>query len=168
MARSMSIVVGNPRPGSRTRTVAEAVGEACVAAIGDVTTTVIDLADFGGRLFDPHDAEVVDLTESVAASDLLVVASPTFKATYSGLLKCFFDRYPGPGLAGAVAVPVMMGGNPAHSLAPDVALRPLLVELGASCPTRSLYVTDPDLDRLVDVIRAWADGAGPILARALG
>ncbi len=164
----MSIVVGNPRSGSRTRMVAEVLGAACASAVGDVSTTVIDLADFGGRLFDPADSEVVALTESVAASDLLIAASPTFKATYSGLLKCFFDRYPGPGLAGAVAVPVMMGGNPAHSLAPEVALRPLLVELGASCPTRSLYVTDPDLDRLDEVIAGWVGSAGPILARALG
>jgi FMN reductase len=128
---------------------------------------VVDLAGIAPELFDPESPTVKDLLKAVAASDLIVVASPTFKATYTGLLKSFFDRYGTNALSAAVAVPVMTGAGPIHALAPEVHLRPLLVELGASTPTRSLYVTEPQFDDLDTVIDAWADSASPLVARAL-
>jgi FMN reductase len=77
----------------------------------------------------------------------VVVASPTYKATYTGLLKAFLDRFPHQGLGGVTAVPLMLGGSPAHTLAIEHGLRPLLVELGASVPTGGLYVLDSEHDR---------------------
>jgi FMN reductase len=49
----------------------------------------------------------------------------------------------------------MTGGSLAHALAPDVTLRPLLVELGASVPTRSLYLSMPQWDTRAVVVDAW-------------
>ena len=107
------------------------------------------------------------LLAAVSASDLLIVASPTYKASYTGLLKSFFDRYDSSALAGAVAVAVMTGASPVHALAPEVHLRPLLVELGASVPARALYVTESQFEDLDPVIEAWAEAARPQIARAL-
>jgi FMN reductase len=90
-------------------------------------------------MFNWDSAELALLNQKVAESDIVIVASPTYKAAYTGLLKAFLDRCDHNGLAGVTAIPVMTGGSPAHSLAPDMTLRPLLVELGASVPTRSLY-----------------------------
>ena len=100
-------------------------------------------------------------SETVAASDVVIAASPTYKATYTGLLKVFFDRYGNNALAGTVGVPVMTGAAPIHALAPELHLRPLLVELGATTPTRGLYVTEAQFDDLDGVIGAWADAAAP-------
>ena len=63
----------------------------------------------------------------------MVVASPTYKATYTGLLKSFLDRYGNNALAATTCVPLMTGAAPIHALAPEAYLRPLLVELGAAC-----------------------------------
>jgi len=93
--------------------------------------------------------------ERARASDILVVATPTYKASYTGLLKAFFDRYGTNGLAGVTAVPVMLGGAPIHALAVDTHLTPLMLELGASCPTRGLFILESELDRLDEVIAAW-------------
>jgi len=72
----------------------------------------------------------------------VVFASPTFKTTYSGLLKLFLDHFDGgTGLADVVAVPLMLGGGPGHALAPELTLRPVLAELGATC-TSGLYLLD--------------------------
>jgi FMN reductase len=125
---------------------------------------VVDLADYAGRLFDVADAELQTITADVAASQVIVVASSTYKATYTGLLKAFFDRYGADGLRGSVAVPVMVGASAVHSLAPEVFLRPLLVELGASVPTRSLYVIESQLAELDMVVTAWTALASPLLA----
>jgi FMN reductase len=73
-----------------------------------------------------------------------VVASPTFKATYTGLLKLFLDQF-GQGELGQVTTfALMLGGSPAHALAPELTLRPVLVEIGASCPAPGLYLLDSD------------------------
>ena len=94
------------------------------------------------RLLDWADAEVAALVAEVGAADLVVVASPTYKATYTGLLKLFLDRFAGrTGLRG-VAVPLMLGAGPAHALAPELTLRPVLTEIGATVPVRGLYVLD--------------------------
>ena len=103
------------------------------------------------------------LTERVAAADVVVLACPTYKATYTGLLKAFLDNYGNDGLAGCRAVPVMVGAAPQHALAPEVHLRPLLVELGASVPSRGLYVLESQMDDLDDVVAGWADQAIPLL-----
>jgi FMN reductase len=166
-----AIVVGNPKAKSRTLVVAEAVlGSLLSLSEEGPPATVIDLAEHATRIFDWHDEELGDLTSTVARSDLLVVASPTYKASYTGLLKAFFDRYGTNGLAGVVAVPVMVGAAPMHALAPEVHLRPLLVELGATVPCRSLYVLESEMDRLDDVVTAWAAYAKPLVdaARVLG
>ncbi len=71
--------------------------------------------------------------------------------------------------SGAEQVPgvrVRMAAN--HwALAVETHLRPVLVEIGATLPTRGLYVTEADLPRLDDVIAEWLTAAGPALRRAL-
>ena len=102
----------------------------------------------------------------MAGSDLVVVASPTYKATYTGLLKAFVDRYGNDGLAGTVAVPVMTGAGAGHALAVEVHLRPLLVELGPPCRPAAV-LTEDQLGDLDTVVGAWAQRARPLLGRAL-
>jgi FMN reductase len=137
-----AVVVGNPRPNSRTlgaatRLARELTGE---------PDLVIDLATLGEALLDWTSAEVADLVGRVGAADLVVVASPTYKGAYSGLLKLFLDRFAGgTGLSG-VAIPLMLGGSPAHALAPELTLRPVISEIGGTVPWRSLYVLDSQHD----------------------
>lgn len=142
---------------------------AAAASIGvdpDDTVT-IDLATVASELFDTGSSTIGDLLAEVTDARLFIVASPTYKGTYSGLLKAFLDRLPHRGLDGRVAVPVMVGATQAHSLAVDLHLRPLLVELGASVPTRAVYVVEGDLDVVADVATDWAAHAGPLLGSTL-
>lgn len=142
MSARVAVVVGNPRPRSRTYESALVLADRLGGA-----DLVVDLADHASELFDWSSETVSDLVEQVAGSLVVVVASPTYKATYTGLLKAFLDRFPHQGLGGVTAVPLMLGGSPAHSLAIDHGLRPLLVELGATVPTGGLYVLDSEHDR---------------------
>jgi FMN reductase len=157
-------VVGNPRPASRTLGVARAVAERIAAAHAGAVVAVIDLAERGAELLDPGSAQVAADVAELLAADVLVVASPTYKATYTGLLKLFLDRIAGGALGGTPAVPVMTGGAANHALSVDVHLRPLLIELGASCPTQALYVLEAQLPDLANVIETWWASAGAVLA----
>jgi len=137
------------------------------ARVGPRDHLVIDLAEHATNLFEPSAAELSRLSAEVASADIVIVASPTYKASYTGMLKAFLDRYGSNGLAGTVAVPVMTGGWPGHLLAVEVHLRPVLVELGATVPARGLYVTEAEFATLDTVIAAWAKAAVPLIRRAL-
>jgi len=72
-----------------------------------------------------------DAWDAVTSADLLVVATPSYKGTYTGLLKLFLDRYPAGALDGVRAVPVAVAGSPDHAGATAADLLRLLRELGA-------------------------------------
>lgn len=155
------VVVGNPKPRSRTYQAALLVAERLSGAEPNL---VVDLADFGAGLLDPDDAAVNQAVKEVRALDLLVVASPTYKGAYTGLLKLFLDRFPSNALSGVVAIPLMLGAGPGHALAPEVHLKPVLAELGASTPTRALYLLDTAYDDSA-VLDPWLDAwLGPVEA----
>jgi FMN reductase len=151
----ISVVVGNPKPKSRTARVACELVDALLGT-GNHELTLIDLAEYSGQIFDWPSDELSALTQQVAESDLLIAASPTYKASYTGLLKAFFDRYPNLGLHGVVAIPVMTGADWRHAMAPEVMLRPLLVELGALVPTQGLYFVIDKMEQLDSVLEKWA------------
>ncbi|MFT4228810.1 MAG: NAD(P)H-dependent oxidoreductase [Microbacterium sp.] len=161
----LTVLVGNPQPASRTRAVAEEVAAQLAARTGADVAETIDLADHAGRLFAWPDPTVDALGARVAASDVLVVASPTYKASYTGLLKAFLDRYPTRGLAGVTAIPVFTIGSPAHALAVDLTLRPLLVELGASVPTSALAFPTAEFERRGAIVAEWVDREAAVLGR---
>ncbi len=140
---TVAIVVGNPKPRSRTFHAAEVVAEKLTGRAPDLA---IDLIDLGAALLDWSDPAVAQAVADVTAADLIIVASPTYKATYTGLLKLFLDRFSAGSLASVTAVPLMLGGNLSHSLAPEAFLKPVLAELGASSPTRGLFLLDTDAD----------------------
>jgi FMN reductase len=163
------VVVGNPKARSRTLTVADTLARSIVDAVGlpGAEISTIDLAEYGPELFDWSSTRVTDVVASVRNSSLAIIASPTYKASYTGLLKSFLDWFSATDLVGVTAVPLMVGAGFQHALAVEVHLRPVLVELGATLPTRGLYVTEDRLDSLDEVIGGWLTDAGPRLAAAL-
>jgi FMN reductase len=167
------VLIGNPRPGSRTRTLGEAVARALSTAldgaVGD--PQVLELAEIVGVSFGPEPAHggggVADPFAVVRDARLLVVATPTYKATYTGLLKIFLDQY-GPGaLAGTVAVPVAIAAAPPHRDSVAAALTALLVELGASVPAPAVALLEPELATADQLAAEWAAQHRAAIAQAL-
>jgi FMN reductase len=77
----------------------------------------------------------------------------------------FLDQFPTDGLLGVTAFPVMMGAGPAHALAPELLLKPVLSEMGASCPAPGLYVTEQAKDDDPRYI-AWLGRARAVLPQS--
>ena len=134
-----TVVVGNPKLDSRTRAAGVAVAAAVLPA-ADID--VIELGALSGALLTWGDEGVRAAKKAVLASDLVVVASPVYKASFTGLLKAFLDQFDRDELGAIATVPLMVGASPAHSLAVETHLRPVLVEIGASCPTRGVYLLE--------------------------
>jgi FMN reductase len=153
----VSVVVGNPRPASRTHAVAIATAKALLRHGGDPGGEIrsIDLSELASGLFSWGDERVAAAKQLVLESRFLVVASPVYKASFTGLVKAFLDQFGRDELAALPTVPLMVGAGPAHSLAVEHQLRPVLIEIGASCPTRGLYILEDQLDTLDVQLEAW-------------
>jgi FMN reductase len=147
------IAVGNPKPGSRTRLAAEAVAQRLA---DEPQPDVIELAELGPALLTWGDDAVTAAKQRVLDADLLIFASPTYKATYTGLLKLFLEQFKAGELDGATSVALMLGGSPHHSLAPELTLKPVLSEIGASLPFPGLYLIDSTWED-DGVLDAWVE-----------
>jgi FMN reductase len=86
--------------------------------------------------------ELRHLADRVAGAHGIVVATPIFKAAYSGLLKAAFDILPQFALAGKAVLPIATGGSPAHVLALDYALRPVLQSMGARHIVQAMFLAE--------------------------
>src|SRR4051794_21821313 len=124
---TVTVVVGNPKAASRTRAVGEAIASRAAVAAGllagdaeGADNAVIERAELGPQLFDWSSAAVRAASEQLAGSTLAIIATPVYKATYTGLLKSFLDWFGQTGLSGVTAVPVMVGASAAHALAVEV------------------------------------------------
>ncbi len=160
---------GNPRPGSRTLGAAQELAALIARELGAPGAVApVDLSALAGELFAAEHPAVDAALREVGAAGVLVVATPVYKASYTGLLKAFLDLYGADALAGVVTVPLVVSGSPAHALVGEVHLRPVLVELGAVLPTRAVTVTESELGRIDDVLDRWWAGAGTALLRSVG
>lgn len=164
MDLKVAIVVGNPKPKSRTLKVAQTLVEKLLLP-GSFDLEVIDLADHAADIFSWPSEKMTALNALVAQSDLAVFASPTYKASYTGLLKAFLDRYPAKGLAGVTAIPVHTGSDLTHAMGPTVNLAPLLVELGAVVPGPGFYFVMGQMDRIDEIVERAAMDYKSNLAR---
>jgi FMN reductase len=144
------ILNGNPRVGSRTGTLALALAD----ALGHPDPRVIELAaaaavTFGAAPVAPT-APQPDAVDAITSAPMLIVATPSYKGTYTGLLKVFLDQLRAGALAGVLAVPVAVAGSPAHAEATAADLLRLLRELGATAPS-AVAVLESQLDDIASI-----------------
>ena len=140
---SALLIAGSPSERSRSAALLDAVAQRLQVRgalvdrihIRDLSPQALLLADFG------HPT-VVHAIDQVAKARVLVVATPVYKAAYSGVLKVFLDLLPQTALKGKVVLPLATGGSPHHMLALDYALRPVLQSLGAKHILPGIYATD--------------------------
>ncbi len=90
---------------------------------------------------DFEDPAIQRALAQVAAADAIVIATPVYKAAYSGILKAFLDLLPQDGLLGKLVLPIATGGSQSHMLALDYALRPVLASMDARFILPSIYAT---------------------------
>jgi len=136
-------VSGSPKPVSRSRTLLE-LALTALERQGTGPSRLIDLAKLpADALLGRHqDREVADALQAVLDAGIVVVSTPIYRATYSGLLKVFFDLLPQDALARKVAIVIATGGGQGHLLAVDHGLRPLLASVGALVVATGVYGTD--------------------------
>lgn len=91
------------------------------------------------------DPAIVRATALLLDADAIVVATPVYKAAYTGILKAFLDLLPQDGLDGKLVLPLATGGSQSHMLVLDYALRPVLASLAARFILPGIYATSDQL-----------------------
>ena len=86
---------------------------------------------------------IADVTEA----QVLLIATPIYKAAYSGVLKAWLDLLPQDALRGKTVLPLATGGSVAHLLALDYALKPVLSALGARDILDPVFASDAQFTR---------------------
>ena len=161
----MSIVAISGSPSASSRS-AELLRHVLARFADDTPRTEIALRELPAVALvraDFADAAIRQAIAQVVEARLVLVATPIYKAAYSGLLKTFLDLLPQDALRGKTVLAIGTGGSSAHLLALDYALKPVLAALGARHILDTVYAVDAQL-------AARADGGyvvhGDVAARA--
>jgi FMN reductase len=155
-----TIVVLSGSPSATSRTAALTERLATTLEERGHSTTLVRVRDLPADALIGADAtnpEIADVIRAIQAADGLVVASPIYKAAYTGVLKSLLDLLPHMAFAGKVVLPLLTGAGLVHSLALDYALRPVLSSLGPYHIVPGVFVVDKDIERTPDGVRLQAD-----------
>lgn len=149
MTRIAVVTAGLTEPSS-TRLLADRLTEAIVRGLpGEVVVEVVEIRDLA------HDVTNHVLTgfaspelqarlDAIVEADAVVVATPIYSASYSGLFKMLVDVLPQDSLRGKPVLLGATGGTARHSLAIDHALRPLFAYLGALVAPVAVFAASED------------------------
>lgn len=162
---SLAVISAGLSQPSSTRLLADQLSAATarelVGAGGTVDISVIELRDLAHEITDHlltgfPGAKLRAVLDSVTAADALIVVSPVFSASYSGLFKSFFDVLDTDALAGKPVLIAATGGSARHSLVLDHALRPLFSYLRATVVPTGVFAATAefaagDLDSRIQV-----------------
>jgi FMN reductase len=138
---------GSTRRPSRTRTLVEAIAKQ-IARRRLIQLELYDLVDAGPDIgvftrdaLLPNAAAIV---RAIETADALIVGTPVYKGSYSGLFKHLFDFVDPSALAGTPVVLAATGGGTRHTLVAEHHLRPLFGFFGALSMPTSVYASDED------------------------
>ncbi|EOH6076979.1 FMN reductase [Burkholderia cenocepacia] len=153
MSHTLNVVAisGSLQRPSRTLALTDAIVTALGAAL-PIEARLIELGEIGSRLAGaltraqvPADLDA--LIRAIETADALVVASPVYRASYTGLFKHLFDLVRHDAL---VDVPVLLaatGGSERHALVIDHQLRPLFSFFQARTLPIGVYASESDFDQ---------------------
>lgn len=126
------VLAGSPSATSKTASVVDMIALRLLDHGHHVRTVAVrELPPAALLSGDTTHPAIGGVVASIDAARGLVIATPVYKAAYTGLLKVMLDLLPQHALAGKAVLPLITGGSPAHVLALDYALRPVLASMGA-------------------------------------
>ena len=149
---------------SSTRLLADRLAAATTERVEDADVTYIELRDLAHPLTDHlltgfPDETLATAIDAVRRADALIVVTPVFSASYSGLFKTFFDVLEEGTLDGKPVLVAATAGTARHSLVLEHALRPLFSYLHAVVvPTGVFAATEDFGNRGLDARIARAAG----------
>jgi FMN reductase len=173
-------ISGSPSERSKSRRLLDVAVRSLERHGVSVTTVALSSLSADALLGRVKSPEVDEALAATTRAHIVLAATPVYRATYSGLLKVFFDLLSPDSLARSAAIPLATGGSPGHQLVLDHGLRPLFASLGAAVVPTGIYGTDaqfagaePDavlaqrIERAIHEALATAGALNPSLSSSL-
>ena len=92
--------------------------------------------------------EIKHANRIVEDSSGVLVLTPVYKASYSGILKTYLDLLPQKSFENKILLPIVIGGSFGHLLAIEYALKPVLSALGANHIVNGVFTIDKQVERI--------------------
>ncbi len=152
VVRNMNIVIvsGSPSSLSRSERILYYLGELAEQegfSVKHISVKDVDAEDLLFANF--NSTKIKEIANDLENADGVIVGSPVYKASYSGVLKALFDMLPQDILQDTHVLPVMTGGSLSHLLALEYALKPLLATVKGH-NLKGLYFQDSEIDKTSD------------------
>jgi FMN reductase len=169
MTRIVVISAGLSQPSS-TRLLADRLAAAARGELGEeATAEVVELRDHAHDIADHlltgfANRRLRPVLDQVATADGLVLVTPTFTASYSGLFKSFMDVVDPEAIRSKPVLLAATGGTERHSLVLEHALRPLLAYLHARTVPTAVYAASGDWGNDTDLNQRITRAAGELAA----
>ncbi|RST72810.1 FMN reductase (NADPH) [Siminovitchia acidinfaciens] len=98
-------------------------------------------------IYAKFDSPIIEnISADVQGAAGVIIGSPVYKAAYSGALKTLLDLLPQDALKDIPVLPLMTGGSPAHLLAIEFSLKPVISALKGKS-LQGIYYLDSQLDK---------------------
>jgi FMN reductase len=148
---SVVAISGSLNAPSRTRSLVNHI-VAAVARSRAVTTQTYDLVEIGPKIAlltgrAGIGSEAAAIYDGIESADLLIVGSPIYKASYSGLLKHLLDLVHPDALRGVPVILSATGGSDRHALALEHQFRPLFGFFNAVTLGTTVYAVEADIEK---------------------
>lgn len=148
MLGKIVVISGSPTKTSRLNGVVDYVMTQLEGSVDFIDVIDLPAEDLLHAKF--NSVAIKEATALIEKADGIIIATPVYKASYTGILKAFLDLIPQKGLENKVILPIAMGGTTAHLLMLEYALKPVLSVLGATHIEAGVFVQDSQV--------VWNDG----------
>jgi FMN reductase len=138
---------GSPANPSKTVVALELALKAAGACGSDVETELVNIRDYDVQFCDGRDPSKYEgdtrlLIDKIIQCDGILIGTPMYRGTYTGILKNMFDLIPNDALHGKPAGLVATGGSDHHFLAIEHELKPILGFFFAHAIPGGVYVNN--------------------------
>jgi FMN reductase len=138
-------VLGSVTPPGRLRSATEFALDYAARSGRDLDTELLDLAEYrisfaDGRPLEAYGDDTAAVVGRIESSNAVLIATPVYRATFTGALKNLLDLTPVDGLRNKPVAILAMGATLHHYLGADWQLRMVLSWFGALMLPTSVYL----------------------------
>jgi FMN reductase len=145
--RNIMIISGSPAQISRTDIVLQYVKSYLEKEGFSVSFLSVQDVSADDLIHGRYDSPAIKkLSEEIKRADGVIIGSPVYKASFTGVLKALIDLFPEGILKDIPVFPLMVGGSMSHLLALEFSLKPLITNLKGN-PTQGIYILDKNIDK---------------------
>lgn len=146
------VLLSGSNVGSKTRTAMNYILEIAREKYRDAEFTLLDLAEYemvfsDGRNYWEYDGDTKYVTETIMASDAIIIGTPTFQASIPATLKNIFDLLPVNAFRDKVVSMLVTAGTAKHYLMIEQQLKPILAYMKAQIVQTYVFIEEKDFHR---------------------